>query len=338
MKKIKTSLIVLSILLVAAIITLPLIEYFKKPKLTERKDFAIENVADIDSIFLVNRAGENTLLRKQADGRWTVNNQFNAAPDKIERLLKTMNKLEAKNPVAQTAQQRIVNDLAVSGIKVQTFMKNGDTKTYYVGGQTADEMGTFMYMDGSTIPFVVHIPGFRGYLTPRYSVNPLDWRDKAIFATPIDKLAAVQVTYPDTAQKSFQLVKDAANNFTVKQNGAAAPATKQEFAKLYAAQFNNITFEAYLSGYSKSFVDSLQQAKPKAIVTITRNDGTTATLRVFYKPVTSDTKSLYDDKGNVLVYDSDNYFALIDGSPELITVQDYIFRHVFKSYKDFVKQ
>ncbi|MDL5048099.1 DUF4340 domain-containing protein [Oscillatoria amoena NRMC-F 0135] len=288
--------------------------------------------------FLVNRAGENTLLRKQADGRWTVNNQFNAAPDKIERLLKTMNKLEAKNPVSQAAQQRIVNDLAVSGIKVQAFMKNGDTKTYYVGGQTADEMGTFMYMDGSTIPFVVHIPGFRGYLTPRYSVNPLDWRDKAIFATPVDKLAAVQVTYPDTAQKSFQLVKDAANNFTVKQNGAAAAATKQEFAKLYAAQFNNITFEAYLSGYSKSFVDSLQHAKPKAIVAITRNDGSTATLRIYYKPVTSDTKSLYDDKGNMLVYDSDNYFALIDGSPELITVQDYIFRHVLKSYRDFVKQ
>jgi hypothetical protein len=338
MKKIKTSLIVVSILLVIAVITLPLIDYLKKPGLTERKDFAIENVETIDSVFLVNRAGEFTLLRKQPDGGWTVNNRFNAAPDKIERLLSTVNKIEAKNPVALTAQKAVVADLAISGIKVQIFMKGGETKTYYVGGTTSDEMGTFMYIDGSTVPFVVHIPGFRGYLSPRYSVNSSDWRDKAIFSTPVDKLAGVTVTYPDSAQKSFELVKNPGNTFTVKQNGQAAPATKQEFAKLYVAQFEKITFEAYLNGYSKNFTDSLQAAPPRAIITVHHTDGTNVSLRVFYKPITSDTKSLYDDKGNLLVYDSDNYFALIDGNLELITVQDFVFRHVFKRYSDFVEK
>jgi hypothetical protein len=337
-KRIKTSLIVLSILLVLSIILLPLIEYFKKPSLTERKDFAIENVEAIDSVFIVNRAGQHVLLRKQTGGVWSVNNKFTAAPDKIERLLTTINKIEAKNPVALTAQKAVVTDLAISGTKVQIYMQGGETKTYYVGGTTSDEMGTFMYIDGSTIPFVVHIPGFRGYLSPRYSVNATDWRDKAIFSTPVDKLAGVTVTYPDSAKNSFELVKNTGNSFTLKQNGQAATATKQDFAKLYVAQFDKITFEAYLNGYSKNFTDSLQAATPRAVVTVHRIDGSNVSLRVFYKPVTSDTKSIYDDKGNLLVYDSDNYFAFIDGNPELITVQDYVFRHVFKRYADFIEK
>lgn len=335
--KYKKSLIVLSILLVAAIISLPIIDYIKKPKLKELKDFAIQNPETVDSIFLANRTGDYVTLRKQTDGNWTANNAFNASPDKIALLLKTMNKLEAKNPVAMSAQKSVVADLSTTGVKVEIYQGGKKSKTYYVGGTTADQMGTFMYMDGSTIPFVVHIPGFRGYLTSRYMVQAREWRDKAIFSTPVDKLAAVSVTYPDSAFKSFELKKTPANVFTVSQKGLVAGKTKQLLAKQYVALFDKITFEDYIEGYSKNYTDSLRGAKPLAIVTVQKTDGKNATLRVYYKPVTSDTKTLFDKNGNQLVYDTDNYFALIDGSPELITVQDYIFRHVFKGYKDFVE-
>lgn len=335
--KFKKSLIVLSVLLVAAIVALPLINKMNRPGLTEKKEFAVKDTENIDSIFLTNRTGQYVLLRKLNEDKWTVNDLFNAAPDKIERILKTIRTIEAKNPVSQAGQQQVVNSIATDGIKVEIYKKGEKAITYYVGGSTADEIGTFMYIDGSTIPFVVHIPGFSGYLTSRYSVNPIDWRDKAIFDTPIDKFKSVSVTYPDSAAKSFEVVREAGNAFVVKQNGVAAPRTKDEFAKLYAAQFASITFETYINGYSRNYTDSLrEQATPKCIITVNRIDGSKSTLRVFYKPVTSDTKSIYDNKGNLLVYDSDNYYALIDGSPELITVQDYLFRHIFKSYSDFV--
>lgn len=334
--KFKKSLIVLSILLVVAIIALPLINKMNRPSLTEKKDFAVKDTENIDSIFLSNRSGKYVLLRKQDDDKWTVNNLFNAAPDKIERLLKTIRTIEAKNPVSKAGQQQVVNSIATDGIKVEIYQKGKKTITYYVGGSTSDEMGTFMYIDGSTIPFVVHIPGFGGYLTSRYTVSPIDWRDKAIFDTPIDKFKSVSVTYPDSANKSFEIVRGEGNVFAVKQNGVVASNTNQEYAKLYAAQFASITFETYLNGYSRNYTDSLREATPKCIITVNRIDGSTATLRVFYKPITSDTKSIYDNDGNLLVYDSDNYYALIDGNPELITVQDYLFRHIFKRYNDFV--
>lgn len=334
--KFKKSLIILSVLLVVAIIVTQVIAYMEKPSLTERKDFAIKDTENIDSIFLANRTGDYVLLRKKEESLWTVNGKANVAPDKIERLLKTISSIEAKNPVAQAAQKSVVNTLATDGIKVEIYQKGKKAITYYVGNTTADEIGTFMYIDGSTIPFVVHIPGFRGYLSPRYSVKELDWRDKAIFDTPIDQFAAVEVAYPDSAQNSFVLSRGEGNNFTISQNGTQA-SPKQEMAKLYAAQFAGITFETYLHGYSDSYVDSLREATPKCIITVKRVDGSKATLRVFYKPVTADTKSLYDDKGNLLVYDTDNYFALIDGNPELITVQDYLFRHIFKRYSDFIR-
>lgn len=336
--KVKRSLIVLSILLVIAIIALPLINKSKSGGLTlsEKKDFAIENTETVDSVFIANRSGDYVLLRKQEDGSWTVNNSFKAIPDKVERLLMTMSRIEAKNPVAKTAQKQVVADLATGGRKVEVYQNGEKTITYYVGGTTADEAGTFMYIEGSSIPFVVHIPGFRGYLTSRYSVKPSDWRDKAVFDTPIDKFKSVNITYPDSAEKTFTLTRKAGNMFEVSQNGQPAPATNQAFAKPYVALFEKVTFEAYLSGYSQNYIDSLREATPKCIINVTRTDGTSATLRVFYKPITADTKSLYDKEGNLLVYDSDNYFALIDGSAELITVQDYIFRHIFKEYRDFI--
>ena len=58
---------------------------------------------------------------------------------------------------------------------------------------------------------------------------------------------------------------------------------------------------------------------------------------MYYKPITEDTKSIYNSDGELLVYDTDNYYALIEGSPELITVQDYLFRHIFKGYNDFIE-
>lgn len=333
----KKSLIVLSILLVLAIIAFPLIEYFKKPTLRERADFAISNPETIDSVFLVNRQGDYVLLRKVGEDRWTVNNQFNAEPGKVTRLLETLTKIEAKNPVAEKSQQVVINDLATDGIKVEVYQKGEKTVTYYVGRPTVDETGTFMYIDGSTIPFVVHVPGFRGYLSPRYSPNPTEWRDKNIFNTPVERLTSVTVTYPDSAFKSFELRRSPANDFTVAQDGKTAVPAKDYFSKLYVAQFNKVTFETYLRGYSQSYIDSLHSARPMVIINVKRTDNSQAVLRIYQKPITSDTKSLYDDKGNLLVYDADNYFALIEGSPELITVQDYVFRHVLKGYKDFVE-
>lgn len=330
----KKSLIILSILLVAAILALPLIDRLNRGELTEKKDFAIQNPETVDSIFLANKAGEHLFLRKTANGTWTVNNHFNAAPDKIERLLKTMTKLEAKNPVAQSAQKEIVNNLAAEGIKVEVYQKGEKTKTYYVGGNTTDQRGTFMYIEGSTIPFVVHIPGFVGYLNSRYSVKELEWRDRAIFSTSLEDLKTIEVTYPDNAKNSFVLERTG-NDFVVKHKGEAPTTTNQQLAKQYAALFPNLTFEAFISGYTQGFVDSLRSATPKSIIAVGKNDGSQRTLRIYYKPITSDTKTLYDDEGKLLVYDADNFYALIDGSNELITVQDYVFRHVFRKYEDF---
>lgn len=335
--KVRKSLIVLSILLVIGIIAIPLIMKGGKQNLTEKKDFAVKDTETIDSIFIANRAGEYVLLRKQEENVWTANNAFKVAPDKIERLLKTIRKLEAKNPVAQSAQKKVVANLATSGKKVEIYQNGEKTITYYVGGTTADEIGTFMYIEGSTIPFVVHIPGFMGYLSSRYSITLSDWRDKAIFDTPLNKFAAVTVTYPDSADKSFAITRKEGNTFEVSQNGEAAPQTNQAKVKPYVAQFARVTFETYLSGYSKSYIDSLRNAKAKCIIDIKRTDGLTAKLSVYYKPVTSDTKSIYNKDGELLVYDTDNYFALIEGSPELITVQDYIFRHIFKNYQYFTE-
>ena len=50
-----------------------------------------------------------------------------------------------------------------------------------MGNATKDSSGTFMLKEGSDQPYIVYIPGFRGYISTRFTADPEDWRDHVIF-------------------------------------------------------------------------------------------------------------------------------------------------------------
>ena len=76
----------------------------------------------------------------------------------------------------------VVKDMATEGIKVEIYAKNGKAlRTFYVGGSTSDDRGTFMMMENSNEPYVMHIQGFQGMLRPRFHTDEQDWRDRFVF-------------------------------------------------------------------------------------------------------------------------------------------------------------
>ena len=140
------------------------------------RDFAVKDTTSVTKIFIADRAGKSVELERELNasgaptGLWLVNKKYYARRDAVKTLLETLYLVEMKSYVAKTAYNTIVKQLATTGIKCEVYRsgKEKPFKVFYVGGSTQDTKGTFMMLENSLVPFVTEIPGFDGYLTPRF--------------------------------------------------------------------------------------------------------------------------------------------------------------------------
>lgn len=311
--------------------------FFNKPWSTikgELKDFSIADTGKITKFFLADKRGEQVLIEKNAQGVWIVNGKFPADPSKVNLLLSTMKQVTVRNPVSEKDFNQVVAMLASDGIKAEFYEGDDLEKTIYVGPVTPDQGGTYMVIEGSSKPFVTHIPGFVGYLTPRFITTEIKWREKLVFNYKADDVKEVSVQYPEQPAASFDI-----------QNGnpavVTATATKQtipadpNFTKYYVSGFNNLYFEAYDEAFSKTQQDSVRSTKPFCVITVTGKSGKQTKLTLHYKKVDKRTKERFDEKGNFYTFDTERYFAFVNNDPEMVYVQEYNFGRLFKKAADF---
>ena len=91
--------------------------------------------------------------------------------------------------------------------RIKLFRHEKLTKTFYVGDDTSDNMGTYMLMEGSKEPFVMVIPSFRGFLSTRFIPDEDIWRDQTIFKIRLKDIQSVKMEFPLTPDSSFIINK-----------------------------------------------------------------------------------------------------------------------------------
>lgn len=146
----------------------------------DKKNFEVSDTSKIERIDLSNRNLQMVSLRRSV-GCWTLNDSLFANQSSVNLILKTIKEMRVKNPIARSALKNVIERMGIQNTKVEIFSNNKKIKTIYVGGETADQLGTFMMLEGAKEPYVVHIPGFNGYLSSRFHCRESDWRDKNIF-------------------------------------------------------------------------------------------------------------------------------------------------------------
>ncbi|MEO1713911.1 MAG: DUF4340 domain-containing protein [Bacteroidota bacterium] len=169
------------------------------------RDFAVKNTDDIYKIFLADRRNQTATLTRK-DDHWVYNDQFRANPNIVKNLLQAIRLVDIKYIPPRSAIQPMVEDLATQGIKVEIYDK-GDhlMKTYYVGGTTPDELGTYMIMEHSEMPYVTSIASMEGGVRVRYDIFGDKWRDKVLFDVNPEKIESISVDFPKQRNKSFTL-------------------------------------------------------------------------------------------------------------------------------------
>ncbi len=209
---------------------------------------------DVYKIFLADRKGETVTLTREKD-HWVYNNKYKARPDAIRNLLDGIEKIEMKYIPPKAAVPQAVKALATHGIKVELYDKEGgQIKVYYVGGLTNDERGTYMIMEGSDQPYVVHIPTWGGGLRARFFMYDDDWRDKAVFTDEMEEIEMVSVDYPKQKENSFKILKTG-DEYAVEplyNTGTenSKPANKGK-VEAYLLNYEFIVAEAYQNKHPK---------------------------------------------------------------------------------------
>ncbi|MDH3652342.1 MAG: DUF4340 domain-containing protein [Saprospiraceae bacterium] len=299
--------------------------YQKKLSNTLASDFRfkVEEVSSIERILLTHRDGEQVDLRKQKEG-WTVNNSYQARANAIENLLDVVTRVDLQFIPTEAAMRTMVADLSTQGVRVDILGHQDEIlRSYYVGGATPDERGTFMIMNGSDQPAVTYIPGWEGGLRARYVMQPIEWRSRMIYELQSDRIGQVSIDYPKQQSQSFEIIK-------TEQSSKVIPLYEQVTGK---GQPRKGTVEAYLRGFGSigaesilmdpSLAAALQEKLPFAIIRCETDRGESV-LRLF--PIVEQLESGPDH--------IERYHA-IDEAGTLYLVQQRIFEKLFWSYDSF---
>lgn len=169
--------------------------------------FKVKDTSKIERILITDKTGEQVDL-KRSKSYWTVNNTYPARSNAITNLLDAVARVDLQYIPTSAASETMKADLSRQGIKVDILGEQDEIlKSYFVGGATPDERGTFMLMDGSDQPAVTGIPGWEGALRSRYVMRPVEWRSRMIFQYNPDEISRLSIDYPKQQKEAFEIIK-----------------------------------------------------------------------------------------------------------------------------------
>ena len=302
----------------------------KESKKTEEGDWVmhIEDTETIHKIFIADRKGGKATLTR-GDKYWQYNNKFNANPNVMANVLNTLQKIRLKNRPAAAAIPNMVKTLSTQSIKVVAYDKNDKIlKSFYVGGVTPDERGTFMIMEGSDNPYVMHIPLTEVSLKQRFFTEEIKWRDKTIFEYNPKDILSVSIEYPRRKNKSFTLER---------HKGSWKIDPFYPTTRRIEKEINQDLIESYLKGFRKvgaetfedrpKFIKNESNQKEFCIIRLVLKDASQE--EVHFYPI-----QRYEDEENTKPFPVSRYLT-INSKKDTYLTQHLVFKEIFWGYEFF---
>ncbi len=327
----RNTLLLLAVFAVLGVGTWYALDYNAKIKkgssISPDMDFSVKP-DEVYKIFIADRNGQTATLERKGN-HWTYNKEHIARQTAIDLLLETMHKIRVAYIPPTASEDHMIKSIAAEGIKVEIYNKeNKAIKTYYVGGVTNDETGTYVIMDGAERPYVAHIPSMIGSFRLHYRLKAEEWYDRNVFHENPEEITFVSVEYPQNKSESFKLEKKAALEYQVTPFYSTTPTSKKPQRKgtpeAYIVAFEKLGAEAHEERTPTK--DSVTQMVPFAIVTLKKSDGTDKVVKFW--PV----EQLEDPTRNQMV--TIRYLTECSWGPFMLT-QHKVFGPIFRGYSFF---
>ena len=298
-------------------------------------DFGISDTAAITKLFIADMKGNSVLLERNEDNTWILNGEFDVVHSNVNTTLETIKLMTVKSPVAKARYDKTIRDLASVGVKVEVYMgKDTPSKVFYVGTPNQNHTGSYMMLEGSELPYLVHIEGFYGFLSPRFSVHESDWKRKTIFNINPKDIAEVRLSFPSNVDAGFTIKQDE-NSHVSLFNHAGIPVNGWDTGYIfeYLDRYREINFEMWEETKTPIFIDSVSTSTPLEIYELVDRDGNITTVKTLLKPL----KSGMDIDGNPIDHDQDRMYALINDK-EFVIIQYFVFDPLNHDIKYFYSE
>lgn len=297
--------------------------------------YQVEDTAAVTKIVMIDKLDNKVALMRETSG-WSVDGKYPASLPLVNNLLETLKKMRIRSEVNRSAVPNILKDIAAHGVQVDVYMGEQLYETYYVGRETQDHLASFMIRRGDSIPCEVHIPGFRGYLTPIFSAEAIKWRSHNIVDLDVYNIARIELEIPNAPRESFAIVQDNKDFYMEfleghrRINGFDTARVSQMLST-----FKNLCFDEFASIVPNSNADSCVRGIPRCILRITDTDGNRNEVKVYLKYINpADAVAMPNEKLREEL-DVNRLYALIDDK-DTVLIQNWIFDHILQPASFFL--
>ncbi len=246
------------------------------------RQFALNEDSDrLDKIVIKNRKSGTSVLLKKGD-KWYFEDGSLISKYVMAPVLQTLNHIQIHHIPHRNANENIIREMGQIGIKVELYDGDEQLRSYYVGGSTPNERGTYYLVEGATQPYVMHINNFEGSVRNRLVVTKNEWLDRSIVRSKAEDIVSVSVEYPKERNESFRI-------FDLDSSPKVEPLYRLTDNKVSPAR--RAAVEAYLKGFTESgseYIDNDNPVKdsilaliPFAIIKYELSDDTKHQIRLF---------------------------------------------------------
>lgn len=351
MKKNKIALVLVFLLIIVAILVLVTFRY---STLNQRESaFAVNDTATVTRVFMADKQLNKVELMKTEKG-WMLNGKYAVSADMMKMLLGTLQSLRVKAPVSLASRDNVLKRMAAIGIKVEVYQDDYRinlfdkiklfrheklAKVYYVGDATQNNLGTYMLMEDASEPYIVFIPGFRGFLYTRFSTRPDDWKSHAVFSQRLIDIEKVEVKFVEQPEESFAVsVVDSEGNYDVVRLMDGSRIMSYDTLQMlnFLTSFRDLRYESRLNNILPPMkIDSIIRTPGLIELSLITKAKDTVFAKFFRK---NEVPGYVQNQPGVLVtMDLDRAYALINGGEDFVLVQYYTFDKVFYPLSYYLK-
>lgn len=285
----------------------------------------VQDTSCIASVKILDREGQQIHLYKE--GRyWYLNDHIPARRHAVSNLLKTLHDQRVSALIPSAAKDNVIRDLSSNSVRISLEDRQGkNMMTFYVGGVTPDERGTFMLREGSEWPVIAGVPGFEGALRSRYIMAEREWQSRKLLPSLRD-FQEIELDYPTDQEHSLMLNREG-NRYSVSPlyGTDSSSQVNRYVAEAYLELLDDLQAEAVLDPVR---IPQMQNSMPFCQILITAADEEVHELR-FY-PVTWIDRPGEDERNFI-----ERYYTVVDGE-RLYLTQHVLMEKVFLSYSHFV--
>ena len=270
--------------------------------------FAIKDTTTIQTVLITSNS-TNEIRRN--NGKWRLNDKFDADLNTVEVLKSILSQVKIKRPVAKMSKENIVADLQRTGKKVSIKYSDGSEFNFIAGGNSAKKDSYYLLEDEA---YLVEIPGYNNYISGIFELTENQWRDRVLFSSSWRSLQSLDIDYTREGEDL--------NIFFDQKFLAVKGVVKLDTTSLmdYMNQFQYFQINDFLEEGRYKKYDSLSKTEPLALLSVRDIDKSkNRELQIFPLMKGESFYLLTDEKDEMMVIDSKRMDNLLSKKDQFIS-------------------